>query len=436
MDRLAHTTLKAWKGSDVRKPLIIRGARQIGKTTCVRHFGQSFTNTVELNFERRTELHALFEKDLAPEQLITDLQVVTKQTITPGKTLLFFDEVQACPRVLIALRYFFEKMPALHVIAAGSLLEFAIEQVGVPVGRVNFLHMYPMSFLEFLWALDERHLADVIFQHDPSQPVSSVVHDRGLRLLGEYMAVGGMPEAVAAWRDRKNYQQCLDIHHDLIAAFEQDFEKYAKETQIKYVEHVFRQAPYQLGRQFQYAKLSGNYRKRELSPALELLVRANIMTPVFQTSGQGIPLGADANPEAFKAIFIDVALTQALLGLTAEQWILDPARAFVNKGALSEAFVGQECLAYANPRQKKSLYYWQRNRRGSEAEVDYLMGLSGHVIPVEVKAGKGSTLKSMNLFLNNHPSTPYGIRFSAHNYSIHDKLHTYPLYAVFGLLKN
>src|SRR3990167_2260793 len=304
MDRIASNYLKKWKISEDRKPLIVRGARQIGKTTCIRHFGQKFEHFVEFNFERMLELHALFEKDLDPQRLITDLQIISKQTITAGETLLFFDEIQSCPRALIALRYFFEMMPALHVIAAGSLLEFAIENIGVPVGRVNFLHMYPMSFLEFLWALGEIHFAEVILQQDPSQPLNPAIHEKGLRLLGEYMAIGGMPEAVASWRDHKNYQHCLDIHHDLLMALGQDFEKYAKKTQIKYVEHLFKQIPCQLGKQLQYAKFPGNYRKRELSPALELLIRANIVTPILQTSGHGLPLGAEANPENFKIILL------------------------------------------------------------------------------------------------------------------------------------
>lgn len=432
MKRELTNHLNNWKKMSGRKPLIIRGARQVGKTTSVRQFGKTFTRFVELNFEQQSALNSIFANDLDPEKIITDLQVLTRQRITPGETLLFLDEVQICPRALLALRYFYESMPDLHVIAAGSLLEFCIEQVGLPVGRVQFLYAYPMSFKEFLWALDETFLVNAILSHDIKQPFQQAIHEKALRLFGEYIAIGGMPEAVYAWQNKKNYQLCQNIHHDLIAAYKQDFEKYARKSQIKYVEHVFEQAPLQLGEQFQFAKIAGDYRKRELLPALTLLEKANVLTRVQQTQGYGFPLSAQADPHYFKIIMVDIAITQTLLGLTSEQWILDTENAFINKGALAEAFVGQELLAYHHARQAAKLYYWRRNQRGSEAEIDYLIAQDKQIIPAEVKAGKGSSLKSMHLFLQQHASsqTPFGIRFSTHHFSVHEKILSYPLYAV------
>lgn len=430
MKREIVNCLINWKKSDERKPLIIRGARQVGKTTGVRQLGETFTNFIELNFEQQSALNSIFSNDLDPKKIIIDLQVLTQQKIIPGKTLLFFDEVQVCPRALLALRYFYELMPELHVIAAGSLLEFCIEQIGLPVGRVQFLYAYPMSFKEFLWALDENFLVDAILSHDFNQPMQSAIHEKALRLFGEYIAIGGMPEAVQAWRDHKNYQRCQNIHHDLIAAYKQDFEKYAKKSQIKYVEHVFEQIPLQLGQQFQFSKISGDYRKRELLPALILLEKANVVTRVQQTQGYGFPLNAHADPHYFKMNMVDIALTQTLLGLTSEQWILDTENAFFNKGAIAEAFVGQELLAYHSARQAAKLYYWRRNQRGSEAEIDYLIAQNKKIIPVEVKAGKGSTLKSMHLFLQQYTQSALGIRFSAQNFSVYEKIISYPLYAV------
>lgn len=434
MRRIICNSLINWKNSIGRKPLIVRGARQIGKTTCIRQFAkQEFDNLVELNFEQMLKLHRIFEKDLEPQTIIVDLQILINQQITPGKTLLFLDEIQACPRALLALRYFYELMPELHVVAAGSLLDFTIESIGLPVGRLNFLYMYPMSFLEFLWALEEDFLIKSILSQDISKECNQAVHEKSLRLLGEYMAIGGMPEAVATWRDHKNYHACLDIHHDLITAYQQDFEKYAKKTQIKYLEHVFTQAPQQLGQVLKYSKFTGDYRKRDLAPALELLKRANVITAVEYTSAQGIPLSAVSNPDDFKIIMLDVALTQTLLGLTTEDWILETEKAFINKGQIAEAFVGQELLAYSNFRQKQKLYYWRRHKRGSEAEVDYIIVNNHEIVPVEVKAGKGTTLKSMHSFLEQHQHCKYSIRFSTHNYSIYHNLHSYPLYAVMKL---
>lgn len=430
MKREIVNSLINWKKGDERKPLIIRGARQVGKTTGVRKLGETFSNFVELNFEQQFALHSIFSNDLDPEKLIIDLQILTHQKIIPGKTLLFLDEVQVCPRALLALRYFYETMPELHVIAAGSLLEFCIEQVGVPVGRVQFLYVYPMSFKEFLWASGENFLVDAILNHDFNKPFQSAVHEKALRLFGEYIAIGGMPEAVKSWCDHKNYQRCQDIHHDLIAAYKQDFEKYAKKSQIKYVEHVFEQVPLQLGEQLQFSKIAGEYRKRELLPALSLLEKANVVTRIQQTQGHGFPLSANADPHCFKLIMVDIAITQTLLGLTSEQWILNTENAFINKGAIAEAFVAQELLVYHNARQAAKLYYWRRNQRGSEAEIDYLIAKNKKIIPVEVKAGKGSTLKSMHLFLQQHTNTQFGICFSTHNFSVHEKIISYPLYAV------
>lgn len=431
MFRIIDNHLNNWKKSDDRKSLIIRGARQVGKTTAVRRFGESFENFVELDFEKMRQLHTIFEGNLDPQQIITDLQFLIKKPITPGKTLLFLDELQACPRALLSLRYFYELMPELHVIAAGSLLDFAIEQVGMPVGRVQFLHMHPMTFKEFLYALDEKFLVDNIMQHDlTKQPYSTIAHEKALRLFGEYIVIGGMPDAVANWRDKKNYTVCMNIHHDLITAYKQDFEKYAKKSQIKYLDLIFSKIPSQLGIQFHYKNMSSDFRKRELEPALLLLKKANVIAQIQKTSAQGFPLAAFANPEHFKINMVDVALAQTLLGLTSEQWIFDIENAFINKGMIAESFVGQELLAYANPRQESNLYYWQRDQRGSEAEIDYIIAQNSKIIPVEVKAGKGSTLKSMHLFLNENPQTPFGIRFSTQNYSVHEKIVSYPLYAV------
>ena len=430
MKRIIDPALQNWKDSPTRKPLIIRGARQVGKTTAVRHLGKSFANFVEINFEAEPQWRTIFEGTLDPNRLLIDLELIAEQKIKLGKTLLFFDEIQACPQALLALRYFYERLPELHVIAAGSLLDFAIDEVGVPVGRVQFLYMYPLSFIEFLWALDKDMLVNAIFNTTTQVPLSDVIHDKLNRLLGEYLAIGGMPEAVLHWSQTHDYAGCLEIHHDLLTAFKQDFHKYARQTQIKHVEHLFHYLPHQAGQVFRYTHIPGEFRKRELEPALRLLMKANIITPVIHSSAQGLPLGAQSNVEKFKVILLDVALMQALLGLTSSDWILNPEQVFINKGMIAEAFVGQELLAYSPCRQAQSLYYWHRDQPTSQAEVDYLTVNNQHIIPIEVKAGKGSTLRSMHAFLRDHPQTPYGIRFSTQNYSTYEKIHSYPLYTV------
>src|SRR3990167_8366988 len=386
MQRLIDKQLADWKQDKHRKPLIIRGARQVGKTSTVRHLAQSFKSYVEINLEEMHDLHIHFEGNLDPEIIIRNLGLSLHTKIIPGETLLFIDEAQALPRSLIALRYFYKKI-----------------------------------------------LADGILKQLPSEPFNAAIHNMAMKFVGEYMAVGGMPEAVATWRDTQDYKQCLKIHHDIISAYEQDFQKYAKETQIKHVEQIFRQMPLQLTKQFKYTNIPGNYRKRELQPALRLLEKACIIKPVYSAAANGLPLGGASNPEHFKTIMLDVALTEALLGQTNEEWILHPNESAINRGNITEAFVGQEILAYSTPLLRKDLYYWHKDSRSSQAEVDYVVNINHHIIPIEVKASKGSTLKSMHSFLESHPHAPYGIRISAHNYSVYKNIHSYPLYAVAAL---
>ncbi len=435
MKRFIDYFLNAWKSSPLRQPLIIRGARQVGKTHSVRVFSASFPSFVEFNFEQWPEAKSIFDKKLDPQRILQEIYSLTGQQVIPGQTLLFFDEIQTVPNAIIALRYFYEMMPELHVIAAGSLLDFALKTVGMPVGRVSSFNMYPLSFMEFLGAL-EPHIIQIILSHSldattqHTTELSSVVHNKFLDLVGQYLMIGGMPKMVACWQTMHDLHACSEIPQTLIKTYKQDFEKYAQTYQIKYLNVLFTHIPLQVGRKFKYSDIEGDYRKRELAPCLDLLLTANIAHKIMCTSAQGIPLGAQADLHSFKIILIDVALTQFLLGLKTGSWMLNPLDEFVNKGELVEAFVGQELLAYAHPRSDTQLYYWQRETRGGEAEVDYVIQQETSIIPIEVKSGKGTSMKSMRSFLDNHPNSPYGIRFSSNNYSMHDNIHSYPLYAV------
>ena len=392
--------------------------------------GATFPNFVEINFDFSPETKAIFEKDLDPERIIRDLSIITGKEIVPNKTLLFLDEIQECPRALASLRYFYELMPFQHVIAAGSLLDFTIEKIGIPVGRVSSLYMFPMTFIEFLHATENQLIVNEILNHDISTPINESVHTKILTLLAEYLAIGGMPEAVKRWVETKNPQECFQIHNTLVDTYRQDFPKYANKFQIEYVDLLFTQVPKQIGQRFKYSAIDGDFRKRELAPALEQLGLAGIIHKVTHTSGNSLPVGAEADPTKFKLIFIDVALTQTILGLNQNSWFLHPMEELINKGELIEAFVGQELLAYSNPQSRCDLYYWQRETHGSQAEVDYLSQKDEQIIPIEVKSGSGKTLKSMHLFLQSHPKSQYGVRFSSQNYSVYENIHSYPLYAV------
>lgn len=431
MKRFINTYLSHWKIEEKRKPILLRGARQVGKTHAVREFARQFDHFVEINFERNQRALTIFDNDksLDPKRVLQDIFALNSEKIEPGATLLFFDEIQMAPRAITALRYFYEEMPELHVIAAGSLLDFAIEKVGIPVGRVRSLYMYPMSFIEFLVAVGKKNIVEYVINNEGS-PYSQIIHDELLDMLGKYLAVGGMPEAVSTWVNTGNINECLKIHQDIIDTYRQDFNKYAKSSEVDYVTKVFDNIPHQLGGKFKFFAIEGEYRKRELEPALDLLKTAGIAHKILNTAAQGIPLGAQADLSCYKAILMDVAITQKILGLETGSWILEPLPTFANKGPLVEAFVGQEILAYSDPWQKAQLYYWQREAKNSTAEVDYLLQDQENIIPIEVKSGHGTTLRSLHMFLDTHERSAYGVRFSTQNYSEYERISSFPLYAV------
>ncbi len=428
MKRTIGYYLQEWKERDTRKPLLVRGARQVGKTYVIRQFGSLFSNFVEINLEANEAARTIIEKDLDPKRIIRQLSELLQTDITPGSTLLFFDEIQVVPKAILALRYFYEIIPALHVVAAGSLLDFAIEQVGIPVGRISTLYMYPVSFLEFLVATGNTRWAELILDHTTDEPLSEPVHEGLLAMVGEYLAIGGMPEAVNEWIKTGTSRATRIVHADLVYTYQQDFGKYAKKHQIKYLDLLFQKAVDQLANKFMYARV-GEYKKRELEPSLELLEKAGLFYRVIKSAGQGLPIGSQADLDDFKILFLDVGLSQAILKLAITFWFIDPLNAFVNKGELVEAFIGQELLAYSDPIMKESLFYWRRDSRGSHAEIDYMVQLRDSIVPIKVKAGASKRIKSMQIFLESHPGSSYGIRFSTDNYAVRQHIVSYPLYA-------
>lgn len=423
--------LKAWVSNPDRRPLLLRGARQVGKTYAVRQLGKSFTSYVEINCEElERDCKTIFASDLQPDRIIRELSLLTGVSIVPGETLLFIDEVQIEPRAILALRYFYEKIPSLHVIAAGSLIEFVLEKIGIPVGRIDSLYMHPVTWLEFLEAKQEKPLLAALKEHDLSNPMPDVAHTKLLKILGEYFALGGMPKVVAKWIENGDPLACFKLQQSLISDYKQDFEKYAKKNQLKYVAALFDQVPRQLCQRFKFQDVPGEYRKRELAPSFELLVKAGVVHPIYQTSANGLPLGAEANLEKFKAVLLDIGLTQAILGLDLKEWFLNPQQAFINQGNIVEAFVAQEMIAYSYQFVHKDLYYWRRETRTSSAEVDYVMQIHEDIVPIEAKSGTTGKMRSLSEYLKEHANTKYSIRFSGHNYSEYQGLHSYPLYAI------
>lgn len=431
MKRLIDQELKHWKLSSNRKSLILRGARQVGKTFSVRQLGKTYPDFYEINLEKRIDLHSVFEKNLDPIRILRDLSIDRGIPIRPGETLLFIDEIQACPNAILSLRYFYEEMQELHLIAAGSLLEFAIEQIGLPVGRVQTLNIYPLSFAEFLVAKGQHLLLEEICSQNR---LSDIARDNAMRFLSEYFVIGGLPEIVANWVLKEDPLEVKEKLNTTITTYRQDFEKYAKKSQLKYLNLLLQHIPLQIGKKFKFHGI-GEYRKRELDPCLELMEKAYIVQMIYHSSGQGDPLGTQASLERYKVILFDVAITQQLLGLDIKGWFLKPEDQFINQGELVESFIGQEMMAYSSPTMRNSLFYWQRESRGSAAEVDYLSTIQGEIVPIEVKAGKRSTLKSLHSFLSSHPKSQYGIKISLLERSKHEKIISIPLYSAFDLVE-
>jgi hypothetical protein len=254
-------------------------------------------------------------------------------------------------------------------------MDFALENIGMPVGRVESFYMYPLSFLEFLIARGDQVLAKFLLEYNVKSIQGNPVHNKLMHILGEYLAIGGLPEIVKTWINRQDLRACGEKQVGLVEAYRQDFLKYAKRHQIKYVDLVFDEVPRMVGRKFKFSQLPGNWRKRELAPAFDLLIKASVIHSIKHSSANGVPLGGEVNPDRFKVIFLDIGLAQAILGLDLSEWILKPEASIVNRGAIAEAFVGQELLAYSSPQKKTALYYWHREAHSSNAEVDISFSL-------------------------------------------------------------
>ncbi len=423
-------SLRQWKTQKLRKPLIIRGARQVGKSYLIRQFALEFDGFVEINFEKDKHAQRLFEGSLEPAQLIQKIKAYTDQLILPGKTLLFFDEIQECEQAIVALRYFKEEMPGLHVVAAGSLIDFKLKNIGVPVGRVQFLYLYPLSFAEYCTAVG----CEQLYQEAQIQlKLDTPLHERLLEEIKRYSWLGGMPAVIEAWKNHHDYALCKELQDDLVLAYRQDFNKYAKTHQVPHVERLFFHAGQQLGQKFKYTTVDPEARAAILRDALELLEMAGIVYRVFHSAGQDLPLAAGMDDRRFKVYFFDIGLTQRLLGVTIKDWLLKPI-AVKHLGSITEQLVLQEYIAYTSHHSPPELFYWHKESPKSNAEVDFLFIKEGKIIPIEVKSGSSGHLKSLQSFLATHPHVQYGLKISEARDADFGSIHSIPFYAISGWL--
>ncbi len=429
MQRLLEKQLVEWKHSRRRKPLILRGARQVGKTWLVENvLAKEFDSFVKIDLEKRADLHVHFEKDLDPRVIVSYLELAVGR-ITPAKTLLFLDEIQACPRAITALRYFYEEMPELHVVAAGSLLEFAFGDVSVPVGRVQYLHVYPMTFYEYLVAVGKEPMAEHALA--PPSSVDEPVQQMILQELKRFFFVGGMPECVRTWRDNGSMVETFQVQSEIIESYRDDFSKYKPHVDPACLDAVLLNAARSVGEQVKYTRLNDGHSGQTNRKAFDLLVKARVLHKIPACDPSGLPLGATANQKRFKASMLDIGLMQRLCQVPAELELQQENLLSMYRGKLAEQFVAQELLAWHGP----ELFYWAREARGSSAEVDYLVVCGGKIFPVEVKSGAGGSLKSLHLMLGKYPDCPGGLVLYGGVYKdlAEQKLEFLPLYSVTSL---
>ncbi|MDI6757983.1 MAG: ATP-binding protein [Endomicrobiia bacterium] len=430
MRRDIEKELVSWKSQKERYPLVIRGARQVGKSYLVEAFGKEhFSNCVTVDFEFQPQLKECF-RNLDPVEIVNKLQLMLGTRIDKNGTLLFLDEAQECPQALMSLRYFKEKMPELAVIAAGSLLEFALKKPDfkMPVGRVHFLFLGPLSFGEYLDASGNQELRRFLSEVKAPEATDNAIHEKLLELLRTYLIVGGMPAVLKDYLAAKDMMNTQRMQTAILQAYRSDFGKYAGISRYQYLEKVFDAAHRMVGQRIKYSGIDPDSRSRDLKEALNLLALAGIVKPVYSTSASGLPLGAQMNERKFKLNFLDIGLMQNACGiegrLSVERDLMQ-----INAGAVAEQFVGQELTAYSDCRRGSGLYFWARDRKNSAAEVDYVIAVGADILPVEVKSGREGNLRSMRMFMGEKKSK-IGIRVSQGNLTFHDKILSLPLYMI------
>lgn len=396
MKRYFEEFLIDWKSRNTRKPLIIRGARQVGKTYLIDYFGKTyFKHYLRVNLEENEEVRELF-KLKNTLQINQNLEILFKTPIIAGETLIFIDEIQVSPEAIATLRYFYEQQSDLHIIVAGSLLDHSLNemQYSMPVGRVEFGYMYPMNFREFLWAVGENEIADLLDNFKLDSYIAGAIHSKLLTLIRRYFFIGGMPEAVNVYTQTNNLLEVERIHENILMSLEYDFAKYGTKTEQQHLSIIFKEIPKNIGRKIKYVNISSTLRPEAQRVALYKLEMSRIIKLIKFTNSNNSPL-EHGTKEIFKPLFIDIGLLNHLLKIR----LIDTDNIMtIHEGALAEQFVGQELLTTQPYFIDTQLYYWLRETKNSNAELDYLWEHNNTIMPLEVKSGKAGTLKSLYVY--------------------------------------
>lgn len=401
----------------------------MGKTWSIIDFGTKQFDAVHVvDLEKHLDWHRIFEGKLVVADMLSQLEIFLNARIEPGRHLLFLDEIQSCPRAITALRYFYEDCPELHVIAAGSLLEFALREISFPVGRVQFLEMGPLNFAEFLMAIGKERAAEIALA-PPGRQADSV-HAMLLDEVRRYMFVGGMPECVATYTETGRMRDSFAVQAELVNAYRDDFAQYTPQVDRWCLNAVLTSVAQSVGQQVKYVNLAEGFSNPTIKKALDLLCLARVVRRVRAASPSGLPLGASASERKFKALVVDIGLMQHLCGMPVEVEYARTDLLAMYQGAMAEQFIGQELVAAG----QSELHYWAREARSSSAEVDFLTVVSGQIRPVEVKGGAAGRLRSMHLLLGTYPGCAPGYVFSGAPYAElpEQKLVFIPLYCAYG----
>lgn len=425
--RLIDNYLSEWASRDTHKPVLLRGARQVGKSTAVKELSKKFDSFVEINFEKQPKYKILFDDDLDVKRIVPQISAIYGTSIKPGQTLLFLDEIQECPRAIMALRFFKEDMPELHVIAAGSLLEFALKELPTfGVGRIHSMFMYPMTFDEFLEANGQQLLIETRNEASIDNPLPEPIHNKLVDFLRTYMLVGGMPEAVKTWVEYHDYIRCQEVQDDIVVTYEDDFPKYKKNVDPTLLRRTLRSVAVQAGKKFVYTKVGLDYKTAEVKKAVKLLTLAGILHPVTHTDANGLPLGSEEDKSYQKMLLLDTGLLLRLLNMSLDdvselttQILTASATDLANKGPMAEMVVGLEMLHNMSPNIRHELYYWVRHAKNSQAEIDYIATYLQTVVPIEVKADTQGGMKSLWAFMRDK-RLHYAIRCSMENFGKFD----------------
>ena len=412
MYRLAQKDLKKWFTKTRRKPLIIRGARQVGKSTLVRQFADANKLTLhEINLERHQQLNDLFKNSTVANILKELSFAIGKGAIKSTKSILFLDEVQATPAVIPLLRYFYEEYPELAIICAGSLLEFTLadHNFSMPVGRVEYLFLGPMTYSEFLLAHNENDLYELIYDYKQGN-FPNAAHERLLYRFRDYLVVGGMPEAVLVSSEKEDFESISDVHSSILETYIDDFGKYGRGSQLTRLQTVFQYIPAHIGEKVKYSKIDSQSQARDLKPVISLLSKAGIINSAYHCAANGIPLRSEINEKVHKLYFLDVGLVNSMCGLQHISMEDLVNTSFIKNGAITEQFAAQHLLYRGKNNKTPELNYWIKEGKANNAEVDFILSHNSNIYPIEVKAGQAGSMKSLHRFMFEKKS-PCAIRF-------------------------